>query len=473
MSSMRVFTTGAAASARQPTLFALQLAAAVAVLRWPLAAASDIAVASPSAVVTIPLDKQYVPVVRNGVTVAHKTAYFGQVLLGAPQPQTFSVVFDTGSGHLFLPAAECSSATCAQHRRYNRSASVSAEDINNDGEPVRGDEDRDEVSVVYGTGEILGTFVREQVCLSGSTSDGGCTKVRVVLASEMSDEPFGSFRFDGVVGLGLESLALDPEFSFLGQLGRSGSLAQERFGYFLSQSDSVPSEISFGGHDARRVSSDLQWEPVHRPELGYWQVKIRSISVGGQPLEVCADGSCTAIADTGTSLLGVPKEAMRKMHVQLARKVPGDPERLDCRHFEGPQIVVELSSGLQLSLGPEDYSRPTAMRVTQNSTGRTQVVCRASLMPVDPDTALGAKAWILGEPVLRKYYTAYDWGARQIGFAPARQPAEDGTSAHIEDTTFFAAHEPMVVVDVAAATQRPRSESTPTNEAPTPAQVLI
>eukprot|EP00932_Pfiesteria_piscicida_P021827 SRR837773.8605.p1 GENE.SRR837773.8605~~SRR837773.8605.p1 ORF type:complete len:359 (+),score=104.42 SRR837773.8605:140-1078(+) len=270
----------------------------------------------------------------------------------------------------------------------------------------------------------MGPFVRDQACIGGGTGSA-CAKVRVVLASEMTEEPFASFRFDGVVGLGLESLALAPEFSFLGQLGRSGALAQARFGYFLSQTDSVPSEISFGGHDARRVASDLQWEPVHRPELGYWQVKIRSIIIGGQTLEACEDGGCTAIADTGTSLLGVPKEAMRKMHVGLARKVPGDPERLDCRHFPGPEVVVELTSGLRLTLGPEDYSRSTAMRVTQNSTGRTQVVCRASLMPVDPDTALGAKAWILGEPVLRKYYTAYDWSTQQIGFALAAQPTEE------------------------------------------------
>lgn len=28
-------------------------------------------------------------------------------------------------------------------------------------------------------------------------------------------------RFDGVLGLGLESLALDPEFSFYGQMART------------------------------------------------------------------------------------------------------------------------------------------------------------------------------------------------------------------------------------------------------------
>lgn len=38
-----------------------------------------------------------------------------------------------------------------------------------------------------------------------------------------------------------------------------------------------------------------------------------------------------------------------------------------------------------------------------------QTVCRATLLPVDPSPSLGMKAFILGEPMLRKYYTVYDW----------------------------------------------------------------
>jgi len=410
--------------------------------------------------VVIPLDKQYVPVVRNGATVAHKTAYFGEVFVGRPDAQPFTVLFDTGSGHFILPSAACGSDACAKHRRYNRAASASAQDINHDGGAVGAEDgERDEVSVVYGTGEVLGHFVREQICLRGvaatageeaggesppaaapagalgaagalgpadgaAESDGVCAPVRVVLAREMTDEPFGAFRFDGVVGLGLDSLSLDPEFSLFGQFAKSAGLAEACFGYFLSRSDAVPSEIAFGGHDARRVASELQWTPVRRPELGYWQVGIRGISIAGQPLEACQSGACTAVVDTGTSLLGAPREMLRDVHVQLARKVAGNPERVNCRWEAGPELVVELDGGVRLALGPEDYSRAAAMRVVQASSNRTQVVCRASLMPVAPDAGLGGRAWILGEPVLRKYYTAYDWGTKRVGFALAKQPAE-------------------------------------------------
>jgi len=382
-------------------------------------------------VITIPLDKQHVPVVRNGATVAHKTAYVGTVYFGVPDRQPYTVLFDTGSGHVFLPSKECTSEVCLKHRRFDAASSPSAVDINYEGDPVNESEgSRDEVSVVYGTGEIFGGFARETVCLTeksfgGAPSDSedpGCVQVRVVLATEMSEEPFGSFSFDGVMGLGLGSLSLDPEFNFFGQLAQADKLAEARFGYFLSNSDLVPSEISFGGHDPRRVASDLQWASVHRPDLGYWQVRINSVTVDGRPLEVCQDGGCTAIADTGTSLLGVPKRALRNLHMKLARPVSGDPEDLDCKNFKGPDIVFDIGDGVRVALGPEDYSRSAAMRVLQNSTNKTQVLCRASLMPVEADPDLGSSAWIFGEPVLRKYYTAYDWRAQKVGFAVAAQP---------------------------------------------------
>ncbi|CAK0867165.1 unnamed protein product [Prorocentrum cordatum] len=121
---------------------------------------------SRSGVVTIPLDKQYVPVVRKNHVVSYKTAYFGKVSLGMPQQgtQVFTVLFDTGSGHFFLPSAACETETCVRHRRYDARASSSAVDIDHEGLEVAANATgRDQVAVAYGTGEIVGEFVRETV----------------------------------------------------------------------------------------------------------------------------------------------------------------------------------------------------------------------------------------------------------------------------------------------------------------------
>lgn len=379
--------------------------------------------------VTIKLDKQYVPLKRGERVVAHKTAYFGSLFVGTPSQQ-FTVVFDTGSGHLFVPSVRCASNTCLQHKRYDRHLSSSAVDLDHSGAAVPSNaEDRDQVSIAFGTGEVLGDFVREQVCLTkqddnrSATLAPECVQVRLITAVEMTEEPFQSFAFDGVLGLGLGALAVDPAFSFFGELTKRDTLPEPRFGLFHSIQDAVPSEISFGGHDDRRVAEALRWTSVAKPEMGYWQINIKSIEVGGQLMPYCGLGNCVGIVDSGTSLLGVPSKDIRDVHWKLARKVPDDPSELDCRNVEGPQIVFNLGD-FNISVGPEDYSRPTAMRVKNNATGAQQVVCRASLLPVDMGAETGGNphTWILGEPVLRKYYTAFDWKRQEIGFALAKQP---------------------------------------------------
>lgn len=412
--------------------FLCQLTGASCLERQPQQSDKDMA----SELITVPLSKHYVPVLRGNRTVMYKTAYFGTISVGLPSPQEFTVVFDTGSGHLFVPSSKCQSEPCAHHVRYERSLSGSAVDLDHDGAEVEpGSQERDQVAISYGTGEIVGEFAREVVCLGGRTGNEGtnvspasdsarCSPMRVIMATEMTTEPFDSFHFDGVLGLGLAGLALEPEFSFFGQMAKNKGM-QPRFGVFVSKSDSVASEISFGGHDTRHTDSELQWVPVSKPELGYWQLKVRRIWIGGQPLALCDEGDCVAIADTGTSLLGAPRQVTEHLHWLLARKVEDADSRpdgqVDCRTFPGPDVVFEFGD-VNITIGAEEYSRPAGLRVITNATNETQFICRASLLPVDEMPALGPKVWILGEPVLSKYYSAYDWEQQKVGFALARQP---------------------------------------------------
>merc|ERR1712048_1303135 len=50
-----------------------------------------------------------------------------------------------------------------------------------------------------------------------------------------------------------------------------------------------------------------------------------------------------------------------------------------------------------------------------------EATCHPTLMPMDLPEPLGPKLFILGEPVLRKYYTVYDWKHKRVGFGLARQ----------------------------------------------------
>lgn len=445
-------TAPATRSTLLPLLLWLQLGSANA-----QDAVSDVGEEVPAPLLSIPLRKQYVPVQRNEKTVAYKTAYFGTVSVGSEEPrQTFTVVFDTGSGHLILPSTACKSETCAKHRRYSRAESKSAVDVEYDGTLIKADaKERDQVSIAFGTGEVLGEFVREVICVgtgsapgstgegatgspagegaeesAGTAAEGGsCVTLRVVLATEMTADPFGLFAFDGVLGLGLDALTLAPQFSFFAQMAeQQPATVHPMFSVYLARDDGGESVISFGGHDRQRAASELRWAPVAMKELGYWQVKIKSIRIGDTVVEDCADGTCRAILDTGTSLLGVPRQAARSLHKLLARQVPQgsyeDARQIDCRTVAGHTMNFELEGGMVVSLGVEDYSRPTPFNMTIPNSDSWRLFCRSLLLPVDMQAPLGPKVFIWGEPVLRRYYTVYDLAKQRVGFTVAKQPDE-------------------------------------------------
>eukprot|EP00971_Amphidinium_carterae_P233709 4637929-Amphidinium_carterae.1 len=62
----------------------------------------------------------------------HKTAYFGELTIGDPA-QTFSVVFDTGSGNLIVPSDDCDSEACKIHGQFQQRKSKNVAAVNCDG----------------------------------------------------------------------------------------------------------------------------------------------------------------------------------------------------------------------------------------------------------------------------------------------------------------------------------------------------
>lgn len=56
--------------------------------------------------------------------------------------------------------------------------------------------------------------------------------------------------------------------------------------------------------------------------------------------------------------------------------------------------------------------------IDENATNVTRH-CRPKLMPVNLPAPVGPKLFILGEPVLHRYYTVYDWAQLRVGFSLA------------------------------------------------------
>jgi len=401
-------------------------------------------------VLKVPLSRQAMEMnSATGGNVYYRNAYSGTLSLGWP-PQNFTAVFDTGSGHLLLPSGYCHSETCHAHKRYRRSASRSAKDIDHDGTEVAAGVPRDQITVAFGTGTVTGVFVEDLVCLGDagvSTEEDalairapgpmppvlpkGCMNLRFIAATQMSEHPFKSFRFDGVLGLGLDALSQTPEFNFLNVIARSAGLhggeMPHTFGVFLADSPGQDSEIAFGGWNEERMLEDLVWSPVYKPEHGHWLINVRRVRVDGQIVDFCEDGSCRAVVDTGTSLLALPSKVFPELYNLLRHPAPRGGQ---CRG-RGPQLHIELDD-YTITLGPKDYARleqapplpankwgANASAVSDTKNGRQDLRCKPQLMVMDLPAPMGPKLFILGEPVLRKYYSVYDAKEQRVGFALA------------------------------------------------------
>merc|ERR1719456_2151192 len=112
-------------------------------------------------VATIPLTRQRVPSRSSGKYTVLKSVFFGQIRVGAT---VFSMVFDSGSGHLILPGARCKDRACLSHQQYDPATSAGAVEINYDGTPILPGSDRDQLTVNFGTGEVTGVFVKDEMC---------------------------------------------------------------------------------------------------------------------------------------------------------------------------------------------------------------------------------------------------------------------------------------------------------------------
>jgi len=407
--------------------------------------------------ITIPLTRQRIISQKAGGQQVYKSAYYATFTAGTPAVD-YDLLLDTGSGHMILPSAFCQSETCRAHKRYRRSQSTSAVDILSDGTPIKTNEARDELTVNFGTGEVTGVIVEETVCLGagvlqshqaaengtalsvpGSDTDlnvlpKGCQKLRMIQATAMSEEPFKTFKSDGVLGLGLAGLSLSNEYNFIAAF--AGTVAElggqpKMFAFFLGSGEEA-SELALGGYDDDHVDGDVHWNPVLDPEEGHWMIKVKAIRVDGVEVPFCEDGTCKAVLDSGTSLLAMPSKAFPVVYKRLWHRAALDG---NCEG-DGPQLDFEFED-FTVTMGPEDYSRPAQCKRPSTATTfqqdfnpfsskgthgptRNDLCCRPMLMSVDMEAPIGPKLFLLGEPVLKKYYTVYDAENMKIGIGKAR-----------------------------------------------------
>lgn len=309
--------------------------------------------------------------------------YFCDISLGTPA-QEFKVILDTGSANLWIPSKECSSIACFLHKKYNHDASSTY--VKN-GSAFK---------IQYASGAMEG-YVSQDTLRIGDLSIQGQD------FAEATSEPglaFAFGKFDGILGLGYDTISVNHIVPPFYQMVEQGLLDEPVFSFYLGSSDQDGGEAVFGGIDSSHYEGKITYIPVRR--RGYWEVPLESVSFGKEVLELDSTG---AAIDTGTSLIGLPSDIAEVLNKQIgATKSWNGQYTVECARIPSlPDLTFEFG-GHKFPITAEDYIL------------NVQGSCISSFTPVDIPAPLGP-IWIVGDTFLRKYLTVYDLGRDAVGFA--------------------------------------------------------
>jgi len=331
--------------------------------------------------------------------------YFGVISIGTP-PQSFQVVFDTGSSNLWVPSKKCHfglhNFACLLHNKYNSKRSTTYK------------ENGSKFQIRYGSGSLSGF-------LSTDTVRVGDIEVADQTFGEAMREPgiaFAAGKFDGIFGLGYSNIAVGGVVPPFYNMIKQGLLPKPVFGFYLSRDPAATpgGELLLGGSDPKYFKGPMTYVPVTKQ--GYWQFKMDSVKVLGLgnnkvDLHLCENG-CQAIADTGTSLIAGPTNEIRALNEALGGwSIPGAGYFFNCNTISSLPSVDMVIGGTVFSLLPEQY-----IMVVQQ---RGQMICMSGFMGMDIPAPAGP-LWILGDVFIGPFYTEFDLGNNRIGFAPSTIP---------------------------------------------------
>ena len=193
--------------------------------------------------------------------------YVGTIGVGTP-PQSFSVIFDTGSSDIWVPGSTC--LHCGKHvSLFNPNASSSFYSSKAFGPSGKGEK----FNLNYRTGAVRGTIAKETITLDRHHFKG--VKIGIV---EYKDDKMANFEMDAVFGLGFEGLGSITKPAFYKHIGKDAQFGvqnlRKEFAFYLStgsRKNDVPSHITFGWHNLSLVGVSGTWNysPVLKKKVFY------------------------------------------------------------------------------------------------------------------------------------------------------------------------------------------------------------
>ncbi|XP_029104614.1 gastricsin-like [Scleropages formosus] len=318
-------------------------------------------------------------------------SYYGSITIGTP-PQTFQVLFDTGSANLWVDSVYCNTQACNAHTKFNSTKSSTYSSTTKT------------FYISYGTGSLYGIFGYDSVNVSGIV----IKKQIFGLSTNEPGQTFLQAQFDGILGLSYPSIAAGQATPVMDNMMQQGLLQDNLFAFYLSRNGQQGSEVAFGGVDSTKYNSQIYWSPV--TSQTYWQIEIKGFSINNQETGWCSQG-CQAIVDTGTSFLTCPQQYMGYLMQAIGAQADQfGGYYVNCNANNLPTLSFNIN-GVNFPLPPSAYI------LVQNQGGYPY--CQVAIQSTYLTSQNSQPLWILGDVFLKEYYSVYDRANNQVGFAQA------------------------------------------------------
>ncbi|KAF7350709.1 Acid protease [Mycena sanguinolenta] len=324
----------------------------------------------------------------------------------APSENDFTVVFDTGSDELLIPGTNCTDS-CQRQNKFDPSKSSTFTPDTVDGIFTESFITGGDASP-YGLKDWSVTVVQG----SDTMTAGGLTVSNVsFLIIQNQSQPFSEDPYDGILGLSTDS----SETSFFQGLISQG--LPPIYGFFLSPHSIGNAELTLGGVDPSKFTSQTTFAPLVADGAGAWITNCSGIAVNGQTSPALAVDT-EVLFDTGTTNVFLPLLMAEALYALISPAIQPNPAEagawgIPCslvaslpasvdftlRSSDGIPFNVTIPSS-ELNLGPFDGNSSLCQTVFNSWPG---------YFTIPP---------IIGGSLFKHYYTTWDSGNLQIGFVP-------------------------------------------------------
>jgi len=323
---------------------------------------------------------------------AQDVGYMAVIQMGTP-PQDFLILMDSGSADLWVGSEDCQSdgGGCGNHKFLGNQSSSSFVDTGKTFE------------VTYGTGEVSGDIVQDDITIAGLTLNAHTFGVAT---SETDDFSSDDTPFDGLMGLAQSSLSEQDTPTPIESLASAGLVPDSIVSYKISRlaDDKNDGEITFGALDTTKFDPNTLVTVPNVNTEGFWEAALDAATVNG--VDTGLTGR-TTILDTGTTLMVLPAADAQTIHNQIqgAQSDGQGGFTVPCNLTDSVALTY---SGQVFAIDPRDIA----------------------FSPVDPNNPSGdctsgitsgniggATEWLVGDVFLKNAYFSTDVSKNTVSLA--------------------------------------------------------